>query len=214
MSQRTLIASCLALGMIARLEFKPIHDTDIFWQVKLGQIMLDEGRIPVEDRFTYTHAGQPAPPIGWLAQGMFASLYNLGGWRVTRLAHHVALVGALLAAATTCRRTMTTPLSAAVAMAIGFLVMLSNVDLRPQSLALASFALLLAVARSHLSFGTKLAIAAPLLVGWQNMHPSVIVGAVALAGLTAAEFLEFAAKPILGAGKWPPCCCSRFLHSS
>jgi hypothetical protein len=190
MSQRMLIALCLAVGMIGRLEFKPIHDTDIFWQVKLGQIMLEERRIPIEDRFTYTHAGEPAPPIYWLSQAIFASVHGTGGWRLTRLVHHCALVGALLAAAATCRPPSTTPFSTAVAMTIGFLVMLSNVDLRPQSLALASFAMLLAVARSDLSFKNKFMIAVPLVVAWQNMHPSVVLGAVALAGLTAADFVD------------------------
>jgi hypothetical protein len=190
MSQRMLIASCVAVGLIGILEYKPIHDTDIFWQVKLGLIMLDEGRIPVEDRFTYTHPGAPVPPIGWLAQGLFASLYSLGGWRLTRLGHHFTLIGALLTAAASCRRRLTTPFSTAVAMTIGFLVMLSNADLRPQSLALVSFTALLAVARGDLPYRTKLAIAAPLVVVWQNMHPSVIVGAMALAGLSAADFIE------------------------
>jgi hypothetical protein len=190
MSQRMLIASCLAIGMIGRLEFKPIHDTDIFWQVRLGQIMLEEHRIPTEDRFTYTHAGEPAPPIYWLAQAIFASVHGTGGWRLTRLVHHCAFVGALLAAAATCRPRSTTPFSTAVAMTIGFLVMLSNADLRPQSFALASFAILLAVARSDLSFKNKLMIAVPLVVAWQNMHPSVVLGAVALAGLTAADFVD------------------------
>ncbi len=192
MSQRMLIAMCLAVGMIGRLEFKPIHDTDIFWQVKLGQILLEERRIPIEDRFTYTHAREPAPPIGWLGQAIFASVYGPGGWHLTRLVHHCALVGALLAAAATCRCPLTTPFSTAVAMTIGFLVMLSNVDLRPQSLGLVSFATLLALTRSNLSFRSKLMIAAPLVVAWQNMHPSVVVGAVALAGLTAADFLDTA----------------------
>ena len=103
MSQRMLIASCLAVGMIGRLEYKPIHDTDIFWQVKLGQIMLAEDRIPTEDRFTYTHAGIAAPPVGWLAQGLFASVYDPGGWRLTRLVHRRGLLGAPLFAGVTCR---------------------------------------------------------------------------------------------------------------
>ena len=96
---------------------------------------------------------------------------------------------------------MTSPFSVAVAMTIGFVVMLSNADLRPQSLGLASFAALLAVARSDLSFKIKLIIAVPLVVAWQNMHPSVVVGAVALAGLTSADFLD-PATTRTGRGKW------------
>ena len=119
---------------------------------------------------------------------------------MTRLIHHFALVGSLVTAVLTCKRPLTTPFSAAVAMTIGFLVMLSNADLRPQSLALASFVVLLAVAQSELSFKMKLIVAAPLVVAWQNMHPSVIVGAVALAGMSIADFLD---PRRTRAGCWP-----------
>jgi hypothetical protein len=189
MSQRTLTTYWLAIVLIAVLEFKPVHDTDIFWQVKLGQMMWEQGRISLEDRFTYTHAGETAPAIGWLAQTLFASCYGVGGWHLTRAVHHFALVGALLFAAGTCRRDQTSAFSVAVAMTIAFLVMLSNADLRPQSLGLLSFATVLAVARSGLSFKIKLMVAAPVLVAWQNMHPSVVVGAFTLAGMSLADFL-------------------------
>ena len=82
---------------------------------------------------------------------------------------------------------------------IGFVVILSNADLRPQSLGLLGFAALLAVARSELSFRRKVSIVAPLVIAWQNMHPSVVVGATALAGLAAADMLD---PPGLGRGRW------------
>jgi hypothetical protein len=189
-SQRMLAATWIAVVLIGALEFKLIRDTDIFWQVKLGQIMLEEGRIPRYDRFTYTHAGEPAPPIYWLAQVLFASLYGLGGWHLTRAVHHVALVGSLLVAAATCRRDATSPFSVAMAMTIGFVVMLSNADLRPQSFGLLGFAALLALAHGRLPFGVKLIVAAALLVTWQNMHPSVVLGMVAMGGLAAADLLD------------------------
>ena len=140
------------------------------------------------DRFTYTHAGAPAPPIGWLAQTLFATLYGLGGWRLTRAVHQFALVGSLLVAAVTCRRDLTSSLSVAVAMAIAFLVILSNGDLRPQSFGLLCFAILLALARGPRPLRFKLVVAAPLLVVWQNMHPSVVLGVAALSALAAADF--------------------------
>jgi hypothetical protein len=190
MSQRMLTASCVAVALLGVLVFKLINDTDVFWQIKLGQIMLEEGRIPRFDRFTYTHAGAPAPPIGWLAQTLFASLYGLGGWRLTRAVHQFALVGSLLVAAATCRRDLTSSLSVAVAMAIAFLVILSNGDLRPQSFGLLCFAILLALARGPRPLRVKLVVAAPLLVVWQNMHPSVVIGVAALCALAAADFAE------------------------
>jgi hypothetical protein len=190
MSKRMLIVSWAAVILIGALEFKQIHDTDIFWQVRLGEIMLDNGRISVLDRFTYTHAGEPVPPIGWLAQIAFGALHRAGGWHLARAVHNFAFVGALFAAAATCRRDTTSPFSVVVAMTIAFICTLSNADLRPQGLGLLSFAMLLFLARSRISFAKKLLVAGPLLVVWQNMHPSVVVGVAALAGLAAADFVN------------------------
>ena len=190
MSQRMLTASCVAVVMIGVLEFKLIHDTDIFWQIKLGQIMLEEGRIPRLDQFTYTHAGEPAPAIYALAQVLYALLYQWGGWHLVRVVHQLAFVGSLWVAAATCQRDRTSPLSVSIAMALGFFVMLPNADLRPQSFGLLGFATLLALARGRLPFWAKMAIAAPLLLVWQNMHPSVLLGTAALGGLAGADIVS------------------------
>ena len=130
MTQRMLAVRSVVL--VGVLEFKLIQDTDIFWQVRLGQLMLEEGRIPRFDRFTFTHFGEPVPAIYCLSQLLYALLYDVGGWQLTRLVHHLSLVGALLVAAASCRREVTRPFSVAVAMTIGFIVMLSNADLRPR----------------------------------------------------------------------------------
>jgi hypothetical protein len=172
MSQRTLTALSVAVVMIAVLDLKLVQDTDIFWQIKLGQIALKEGRIPRFDRFTYTHEGEPAPPVGWLAQTLLASLYGLGGWHLTRAVNQFALVGSLLVAARTCWRDLTSPFGAAVAMTVGFLALVSNADLRPQSFGLLCFAVLLALARGQLPFRVKSILAATTLIVWQNMHLS------------------------------------------
>jgi hypothetical protein len=190
MSPRMMAASWLAVVFIGILGFKLVQDSDIFWQVKLGQIMLEEGRIPLGDRFTYTHAGEPAPPIYWLAQVLLALVFNLGGWHLARAVHQLALVGSLLVAAATCRRERTSPLSVLVAMTIAYIVMLPNADFRLQSFGLLGFALLLAVARGRSTFWCKFLAATVILVIWQNMHPSVVMGAVAMGALTAADFLD------------------------
>ncbi len=190
MSLRMLAAGWLGVVFVVVLGFKLVHDTDIFWQMKLGQITLEEGRIPLGDRFTYTHAGEPVPPIYWLAQILLASLFNLGGWHLARAAHQLAVAGSLVVAAATCQRDRTSPFSVLVAMTIGFAVIVSNADLRPQSFGLLGFAILVALARGCAPFWCKLLVAPAVLVIWQNMHPSVVMGAVALGGLAMADFVD------------------------
>ena len=190
MSRTMLTAGLLAVVLIGVLEFRPIQDTDIFWQVRLGKIILEEGSIPQYDRLTYTHAGEISPPIWWLAQVVFAWLYQVGGWQVARLVHHLAFVGALVVAAATSRRDPARPFSVAIAMTVAFLVMLPNTDLRPQSFGLLAFAVLLAVVRGRQPILIKLLIAVPVLVLWQNLHPSVMLASVALGALAVADFLD------------------------
>jgi hypothetical protein len=190
MSRLILTASLVAVCLIGVLEFRPIQDTDIFWQIRLGEIILDEGRIPQTDRLTYTHAGLSSPPMWWLAQVVFAWLYRVGGWQIPRLVHDLAFAGSLVVAAGTSRRGLATPFSVAIAMTIAFMVMVPNADLRPQSFGLLAFAMLLALARSQRPIWVKLVVAAPLLIVWQNLHPSVILGTIALGALAAADFLD------------------------
>jgi hypothetical protein len=168
---RIIMRLWLAIVLLAFLEWKAVHDTDIFWQIKLGQIMIEERALPSVDRFTYTHYGEPAPAIGWLAQVGFALLYNVGGWPLVRLIHHVALVGALIVATIPCRRLAVSTSSALVAAVIAFLVLLSNADLRPQGLGLLCFSAVLAIAHSALSPASKIVTALPILIAWQNIRP-------------------------------------------
>ena len=187
MSLRLFISFGLAIGMLFILEFKHIYDTDIFWQVRLGRIMLDEGRIPLSDPFTYTHSGEPTTSFCWLGQALFALIYNLGGWHLTRIVHHLTLVASVLLAAATCRTEKTSPLSLAIAITIGFFIILLNADLRLQSLGLFGFAATLALARSTLPYRLKLIVLPCLLIVWQNIYPSVSVGVIVLAALATAN---------------------------
>ena len=152
MSQRTLTALGLAIVMIGVLEFKQVHDTDIFWQVRLGQIMLNEGRDPARGS-VHLHprrrAGAPDRLAGpalvrvalqpWrLAPGASSSSRRPGRLVVDGRSDMPARCDVTASAWPSRSRSR-------------FLVMLSNADLRPQSLGLLGFAALLAMARSRMS---------------------------------------------------------------
>ncbi len=200
MSRRILFLLALCGVMVAILQTKPIRDTDLFWQIQSGRIMLERGRIETRDVLTYTHRGESVPPIGWLAQVFVAEIYELGSWPAVRAVHAALFAGAFLIAGWTARREETSLVGVGMAVVLGFVASLSNCQARPQSVAFCGFAAVLALARDGTRVSARLAVAAAVLILWQNAHPSVAVGVVALVALAGAGWVEFLRRPDRG---WP-----------
>jgi hypothetical protein len=95
-------------------------------------------------------------------------------------------LGGFLAIAWACRRRSGSAAGVLLALVIAFLAALPMASLRPQSFGALCFGLLLALLRLELRPGRTVLYALPLLVAWQNLHPSVSVAAVAL-GARAGE---------------------------
>jgi hypothetical protein len=71
-----------------------------------------------------------------------------------------------------------------LALTIGFLAAVPFHSIRPQSFAILCFGMLVQLTHGNLPARRKLIVGIPLLVVWQNLHPSVVVGAVYLASVT------------------------------
>jgi len=177
-------------------QFRRVDDVDIFWQVQLGQRMLDTWELQTQDPFTYTHKGEPVPNVGWLAQVFFAALYRLGSWELVLLVHALLFAGGFAVAGRSVRAEEAGLPALTAALSLGFLAALTQSSLRPQSFAVIGFALLLALARSNWKTTTKLLVAVPLLLVWQNAHPSAVVGAVALVPLVVVDWVRYVRKSI------------------
>lgn len=194
MSRNTFVLSLLALLIALFLQFRPIDDVDLFWQIRTGLLMLETGRLVDRDVFTYTHAGEPVPPISWLAQLLFALPFafqvRLGGLAAVRLVTSLAFAAALGVAAAPRRREVGW-FSLTAAVVLGLLVALPHTSVRPQAFGVLGFALLLALVQRAWPGWLRLAGAVPLLVVWQNLHPSVVVGGIAVAAVVATQWLRF-----------------------
>jgi hypothetical protein len=196
MRRDTLMLLVLWALMVALLQLRPISDVDVFEQLQAGQVMLDQRRLIANDPFTYTHMGESVPTIGWLAQVIFAGVYRLGSWSAVKILHVLMFSGAFFIVGISTMRCgndrdeRISLFALACALLLGFLTGLTNSSLRPQSFAVLCFAVLLAVAQSEWRLHTKLVVLAPVLVFWQNCHPSVILGLVALAGWGASAWFD------------------------
>jgi hypothetical protein len=159
-----------------------LNDSDTYWQISTGQWILDHGKMPRSDVYSYTKFGEYWISSSWLAQVVFAVAYKIFGWAgpvsisVAAAASTFAFLTSIL-----CRR-----MSAAYAIAIAFAALLASVThlfVRPHVLALP---IMLAWANGLLSASERRAAPSfwliPLLALWANLHGGFVFGLVLVGG--------------------------------
>ena len=57
-----------------------LNDSDTYWQIAVGQSILDHGALPRVDVYSFTKPGEAWLSSSWLAQILYAVSYNLAGW--------------------------------------------------------------------------------------------------------------------------------------
>ncbi len=58
---------------------KNINEPDIFWQIRAGEWILENGKIPTTDVFSFTFDGEPWNNVKWGSEVVFALFTKLGG---------------------------------------------------------------------------------------------------------------------------------------
>ena len=179
-----VLLALVPAGMLLVLLLRPIWDVDIFWQLRLGELILDRLGPVRQEPFAALHLGEPLPAVAWLGQAAMAAVRLIGGWDLLRLFDALCWLGGFWAVGAACRARGASRAAVALALGLAFLPALPTASIRPQSFAALCFGLLLALERLRLRPVPTIALGAPLLVLWQNLHPSVTVGAMAM-GVTA-----------------------------
>mgnify|MGYP000330219258 CR=1 FL=1 len=186
-----LILFLVWVSIFGVLQYKGIEDVDIFHQIRTGQLILEQGQLATVESFSYTRPGESNPPLGWLSQILFAMAYEVGSWRAVQWVHTFLLATAYALAAWIPLRGGVGIYSVVWATILGFLVGLTNSSVRPQSFAVCSFALLLLSIRPRMKVSLKLLGLVPILIIWQNSHPSLIVGLVAISALASVAWARW-----------------------
>ena len=94
-----LAAACVAFTSVYVIAatFSPnsfLNDPDAFLHISVGKWILQNGRFPVVDQFSYTAFGKAWFATDWISELIFAALYSVGKWRgVTEI---VAVTSALI----------------------------------------------------------------------------------------------------------------------
>src|SRR5262249_4688484 len=61
--------------------FTLLREPDTFWQVRIGQWILDNAKVPVADFYSYTAAGKPWISGQWLSEILFGLAFKIAQWR-------------------------------------------------------------------------------------------------------------------------------------
>lgn len=192
-NQLLLVVLLMALPVAFASFGRVFHDGDTSWHLAVGRWMVEHGRIPAVDPFSFTAAGKPWVAMEWLSDLLFTAVFAAAGY-----AGLSALVAAALMALSWIvflhLRRFVGPIGITVAI-IGMNVVLATFMLaRPHVLAWPLLALWTVIlARSAESGRPPPLWTALLLVLWTNMHGSfplaaVIGGCLALDALIAAQW--------------------------
>lgn len=167
-------------AMLCILLLRPVWDVDIFWQLKLGELILARGGPVLREPFAVTHLGEPLAAVAWLGQAVFALARQIGGWSSLRVFDALCWCGGFWLIAATCRLRGASRLSVVLALSLTFFAAVPTASIRPQSFGALCFGALLALLKLDLRLWQTLVLGTGLLVLWQNLHPSVSIAVVAL----------------------------------
>ncbi|QQO16148.1 hypothetical protein JJB99_08365 [Bradyrhizobium diazoefficiens] len=170
-----------------------LQDSDSFWQIKIGQWILDHGALPYTDFYSFTRTGASWISTSWLSQVLFAFSYAQWDWAgpVMLTAIGMALTAAVFVYLLDAQ--IEAPRAVLFAM-LALLLSIHHVLARPHILALpvmvAWVGLLMSAAdRRAAPSWTWL----PLIALWANLHGGFVLG-LALIGPISLEAVEHAEK--------------------
>jgi hypothetical protein len=178
-----------------------IVNTSIGWHLASGRLILDTGRIPRVDPFSFTAAGTPWIDHEWLFQVLVATLDRLGGAPALiglRIAVAVALTLLLLAVG---RRHGLSPPAALVLAALCVYGTRGRLFVRPElvTLLVVPAVIWIVLARRRRPTWRSVGSVAALVVVGVNCHAAVLVVPVILAALVGADVVAWLARR----ERWP-----------
>ncbi|MGH2511175.1 MAG: hypothetical protein ACRDGQ_00665, partial [Candidatus Limnocylindrales bacterium] len=176
---RLWVALAILLPVLAAL-LASLSTVDLAYNVRAGQLMVDQGSILHTDPFTFTAGGSPWLDQQWGAQVLLGLGYQLAGWS------GLAIVRALLVAITfvlvllACRR-RGVGLRVAAWLTIGsFILAAVALGLRPQLFGMVLFAATLAILAGRARRPRAVWLIPILVIPWASLHGSFIFAPVAV----------------------------------
>lgn len=174
------------LGWVLVDPDKPLCDPGTGWHVRLGQLMVQEGRLPDTDPLSYTLPGHPWIDYQWLSHVLMGLLHQAGGLPLVTAGWSVlfGLIPVLMA-----RRLMAEGVPVLVSWFLaflGYLILTMHAQVRPHVVTYLFLPVLMGVL---VRGGRGRWILPVLFLFWANFHAGFVAGLVVLACYAAGEGL-------------------------
>ena len=191
--ERALAGSTLVLLLVA-LAFeglRPLADLDVWWHIRLGEVMLQTSSLVPSDVFSYTRFGTPWPWKDWGTALLLFGTWSLGGLTGLVLLKASMLVGTGALQWVQLRMARGLPLAAAsLAVAICMSAASFRFSERGATVSLLIVAAVVLLVDRHRAGRKGLGWAIPLVVLNANIHRGVLFVPVLLGALAGVELLE------------------------
>ena len=189
-------------GIFTILGLWLIRPHDFWWHVRVGQWIIEHGRLPSTDLFSFTRAGEPWAYQSWLMEVVFYLLLRLGDLPLVVFFHAVVITAAYGLLLRLNRQASGGDLRwAAVATLAAAMTGVANWNVRPQTVSFLLFALTLYLIERHaarlsaehstLGNDRKLWWLPPLFAIWANAHGGFIFGLALLGTYLLARLLAW-----------------------
>ena len=189
-------AYAVAIGAARSL----LNDGDTLSHIAIGRWIIEHRALPFHDPFSFTFRGQSWVPHEWLAETVFAALYDWLGWGGVVAATGLAIAAAFALLTGALQRSLG-PRRAAIGAALAFLLTEGHLLARPHVLALPLTVIWMAgVIRARDERRAPPFALLPVMVLWCNLHGGFVVGLLFTALLGAEAVLEAPAAVAVAGG--------------
>jgi hypothetical protein len=185
----------MVLVVVVAQSWRLLLDSDTGWHIRTGDWILQHGRVPRQDLFSFTMPGQPWFAWEWLSDvGMSAihSMRGLGGIvgvAVVLLTATYALLYRIMV------RRGADPFTAFALTLFAVYASMVHWLARPHLISLPLMLLWCTILEQHRRTGTRWVYALPLvIVAWANLHGGFLVAFPVLVVYAMGEWLERAAS--------------------
>jgi hypothetical protein len=181
LSERTsfslLTASVIYLLLLIAPD-KQLNDADTLWHIVLGRKILESGRLPQKDEFSYLFSGEPYQTNSWLSDVLLGGAYGLGGFPAVVLLSTFCVALTFFLLQREYLATLSNRFSIYFCCAI-FLLLSPHILSRPHVLAFPLVALwAIVLMRAEANRRPPPLAALPILFLWANMHGSFLLAFV------------------------------------
>ncbi len=186
------LVTAIAFISLFAMAVRTPADTDMWWHLRSGQVIVETRTIPFTDPFSYTRAGVPWIDVYWLAQIVLYGVYAVGSF--PGLALSVALL-VLVAFIFVWKQMDGGPFLRAFILVLAATTSAVIWAPRPQMFTFALTAILGYIVYLYKWRQVdRLWLLPPMFVLWANLHGGFAVGFILLAGAIAGEILNHVLK--------------------